>query len=78
MEYARNCIASGEQFEDVIFTDETKIQLTSHVRFQCHKKGEPVYKQLRPVPKHPYQVTLKETISSLTCYLYMLYFNYIV
>lgn len=59
MAFAKKCLEDEEDFSDVIFTDETKIQLSSHVRFQCHKKGDPVYNQLRPVPKHPYQVSLQ-------------------
>ena len=58
MEFAKKCLEEEDHFLDVIFTDETKIQLSSHVRYQCHKKGDPVHNQLRPVPKHPYQVSL--------------------
>lgn len=56
LEFANRCLETGEDFENVIFTDETKIQLKSNVRRQCHKKGDPIHHQLRPIPKHPYQV----------------------
>jgi len=31
----------GDKFENAIFTDESSIQLESHRRFCCRKKGEP-------------------------------------
>lgn len=31
----------GDRFEDAIFTDKSSIQLESHRRFCCRKKGEP-------------------------------------
>ena len=37
-----------EAFDDVIFTDETKVQLENHRRFCCRKEGE------RPKPKPRY------------------------
>lgn len=30
----------NDKFEDVVWTDESTIQLESHRRFSCHKKGE--------------------------------------
>ena len=43
-----------ETFEDVIWTDETSVQLETHRRFCCRKKGQkPRYK---PQPKHPVKV----------------------
>ncbi len=38
-------------FEDVIWTDETSVQLESHQRHSYWKKGEPA--TLKPRPKHP-------------------------
>jgi hypothetical protein len=41
----------GRTFDDVIWTDETSVQMESHRRFHCYKKGQkPRYK---PRPKHP-------------------------
>ena len=37
LEFARK---TNEKFDDVIFTEECSVQLTSHRRFCCHKKGE--------------------------------------
>ena len=42
----------GDKFEDVIFTDESSIQLESHRRFCCRKKGEPPKNKLRWVCLH--------------------------
>ena len=38
LEWARLNI--GDQFDDVLFTDECTVQLESHRRFCCRKKGE--------------------------------------
>lgn len=44
----------SKTFEDVIWTEETSIQLDCHRRFCCRKKGQkPRYK---PRPKHPTKV----------------------
>ena len=51
----------GSSFEDVIWTDETSVQLESHRRFHCYKKGKkPRYK---PCPKHPIKVHVWAGIS---------------
>ena len=48
-------------FEDVIWTDETTVQLDTHCRFCCWKKGQkPRYK---PCPKHPTKVHVRAGIS---------------
>ena len=54
MEYSRRCLLESETFDDVIFTDETKIQLQSNVSRSSWKLGSA--KKLKPRPKHPYQV----------------------
>ena len=51
----------SESFEDVIWTDETSVQLESHRRFCCRKNGQkPRYK---PRPKHPVKVHVWAGIS---------------
>ena len=42
-----------EDFDDVIFTDETTVQLENHRRFCCRKEGE------RPKPKPRYRNSIK-------------------
>ena len=48
-------------FEDVIWTDETSVQLESHRRHSYQKKGEPVV--LKPRPKHPVKLHVWAGIS---------------
>lgn len=43
LQFAREYLAESQNpygFYDVIWTDETTLQLESHRRFACHKKGE--------------------------------------
>ena len=48
-------------FDDVIWTDETTVQLETHRRFCCRKRGQkPRYK---PRPKHPVKVHVWAGIS---------------
>ena len=54
--FARECLQNQEKFDDVIFTDETRIQMSCNTARQCYKVGEPITSRLRPKPKHPYQV----------------------
>ena len=46
LEWAGRCLHDG--FEDVVWTNETTIQLETHRRFWCHKKG-----RYKPRPKPP-------------------------
>ena len=51
----------GGKFEDVIWSDETSVQLETHRRFHCYKKGQkPRYK---PRPEHPVKVHVWAAIS---------------
>ena len=51
----------GKDFDDVIWTDETSIQMETHRRFCCRKRGQkPRYK---PRPKHPPKVHVWAGIS---------------
>lgn len=56
LEFAQSCVEANELFEDVIFTDESLVQLQANTRRQCYKKGAPVTQRIRAKPKHPYQV----------------------
>ena len=66
--FAQECLASNELFADVIFTDETKIQMGCNASHQCYKKGEGLKGRLRPKPKHPYQVPFYMYIYNFTIY----------
>ena len=51
----------GKTFDDVIWSDETSVQMESHRRFYCYKKGgKPIYKAR---PKHPVKVHVWAGIS---------------
>jgi transposase len=51
----------GADFHDVIWTDETSVQMETHRRFCCRKSGQkPRYK---PRPKHPVKVHVWAGIS---------------
>ena len=59
LEWARENLRAS--FEDVIWSDETTVQLESHRRFSCKKKGQrPRYK---PRPKDPCKVYVWAGIS---------------
>ena len=59
LEWARENL--GATFENVIWSDETTVQLESHRRFSCKKRGQrPRYK---PRPKHPCKVHVWAGIS---------------
>ena len=59
LKWARNNVR--KQFEDVICTDETSVQMETHRRFHFYKHGQkPRYK---PRPKHPVKVHVWAGIS---------------
>lgn len=59
LEWAERYLHDG--FEDVVWTDETTVQLETHRRFCCRKNGQkPRYK---PRPKHPVKVHVWAGIS---------------
>lgn len=50
-----------DNFHDVVWTDETTVQLQSHKRFCCRKTSEPPH--LKPRAKHPVKVHVWAGIS---------------
>ena len=55
MMWCLDCIAEGNlQLSDVIWTDESSIQLVSHRKITDQKKGHPVH--LAGRPKHPQKI----------------------
>uniref|UniRef100_A0A1X7U2U5 Tc1-like transposase DDE domain-containing protein n=1 Tax=Amphimedon queenslandica TaxID=400682 RepID=A0A1X7U2U5_AMPQE len=56
LQWARDNLDEYERngFEDVLFTDESSIQLECHHRFCCRKKGKPA--KHKPKAKHPCKV----------------------
>ena len=52
--WCEKMIAENEQFDNVIFTDESSVMLETH-RKRCYwRKEEP--RKLKPRPKHPVKV----------------------
>ena len=54
LEWSKKMISEGEQFDDVIFIDESTFQAKYHAKRAYRRLGEP--RQLRPNPKHPAKV----------------------
>ena len=60
-EWCTERIATQENFDDVIFTDESSIQLDNHGRLCCRKRGS--VRKFKPKPKHPVKVHVWAGIS---------------
>ena len=58
----KSIVNIGENFNNVIFTDECSIQSESHRRFCCRKRGEPP--RNKPRLKHPLKVHIWAGIST--------------
>ena len=54
VDFCQLVLRNGDNFQDVVFTDETMVQLMPAHRKSYHKKGEP--RQFRPKPKHPVKI----------------------
>jgi AraC-like DNA-binding protein len=54
LEFAVRCVTTNEQFQDVVFTDETTVKIQNSINYSFWKDGEEI--RQRPKPKHPYQV----------------------
>ena len=54
LEFANKCLAENETFDDVIWTDETSVQLECRRRHCFRKQNETP--RLKPRPKHPIKV----------------------
>ena len=39
-DWAQSCLSEQDDFADVIWTDECSVQVESHRRYACHKRGE--------------------------------------
>ena len=52
--WCKKIIEEGEDFNDVIFTDESSVTLETHRKKCFRKKGAPC--KLKPCPKHPVKV----------------------
>lgn len=61
VEFCQRLLETGENFENIIFTDETMIQLAPSIRKIFHHKSEP--SKFRPKLKHPVKVYVWGRIS---------------
>ena len=59
--FCRDLLARGDDFNDVIFTDECTVRCERDLPKQFVKKGEPPV--MRPKPKHPFSVHVWAGIS---------------
>ena len=61
LEFAQKCVTDKETFCDVIWSDETSVQLECHRRHSFRKQGQAP--RLKPRPKHPVKVHVWAAIS---------------
>ena len=61
LEFAQRCLNDNDNFDDVIFTDESSIQMEWHGKITFHRWWEPP--RQKEVPKHPYEVHVWAGIS---------------
>lgn len=61
LEWAQEQLDRQEQFEDVVFTDESRIEICRMSRRSFRKDGQPIPRQ--PKPKHPLSVLIWAGIS---------------
>ena len=62
IDFCQHLLTTSENFRDIIFTDESMVQLKPTHRKCYHKKGQP--RCFRPKPKHPVKVFVWGGISS--------------
>ena len=61
MEFARRCLQNKDKFQDVIWSDESSVQLETHRRRCCRQKGQPP--KSKPRAEHPVKVHVSAGIS---------------
>ena len=61
LEWTKDQVDKKEQFDNVIFSDESSVQIEHHSRRCYHKKGQP--RKLKPKPKHSLKVHVWAGIS---------------
>jgi hypothetical protein len=62
LEWCRARLEEGDTFENVVWTDESTVQLDSYRAKSYYKEGQPV--PLKPKPKHPAKVHVWAGISA--------------
>ena len=61
VKWCQEMLDTGEQFDDVIFTDESTIALERHRKRSYQKKGQPC--KMKVIPIHPVKVHVWGAIS---------------
>ena len=54
LELGQRCLNNNDDFDDVILTDESSIQMEWHGKITFHRWWEPL--RQKGIPKHPYKV----------------------
>jgi len=57
--FCNDILSRGDTFDDVVFTDECTVRCQRFLSKQFRRKGEPMSAWLRPVPKHPFSVSIQ-------------------
>lgn len=61
VDFCKQVLEAGDNFDDVIFTDEAMVQLVCHMRKSYRQIGQP--RKYKPKPKHPAKVYIWGGIS---------------
>jgi transposase len=56
--FCNDILSRGDTFDNVVFTDECTVRCQRFLSKQFRRKGEPMSSLLRPVPKHPFSVSI--------------------
>ena len=67
-EFCLKMLFDNKNFENVIFTDQMKIQIESNIQIQAKKEGNQFHERLRPKPKCPHSV--KNSYAAVYCWFY--------
>lgn len=67
MEHCLKVLSDGDDFADLIFSDECSVNIEHSTRRSFHKVGEP--RRLKGKPKHPLKVSLRLQFPSFRAFL---------
>jgi len=63
--FCKEILSRGDSFDNVIFTDECTVRCQRFLSKQFRRKGEKMSSFLRPLPKHPFSVSIHALLLSL-------------
>ena len=64
--FCRKLLEENENFDNVIFSDESIVRCEQSIYKQYRKKGEPMQARMKPKPKHPLSVSFMKTTMIIT------------